>query len=188
MCKGNLDFPDWSFPLSFPLFFVATGASGRIASHPPGTASRIREGPGSASIARRIAILPASRIGSLANPPVRILPENATGVYGTRYGPGRRAYRIPGIVAQDGAWRAWAFISASPSPSPSGMDAVSVSGMAARHSPFRDSEPRTGSASRPAREPIPGTNEIPESPHGYSGFPTFRSNLRSFLSAKIKPV
>ena len=35
----------------------------------------------------------------------RIIPEPVTGVYGTRYGPGRRAYRIPDHRAQDRTWR-----------------------------------------------------------------------------------
>ena len=109
MHNGKLDFPDSACQHFSQQIIFGRSASGRIASHPPGTASRIREG----FLISMIAILIASRIGSLANPPGASsrLPEGspsvpcrrrATGVHVARYGLGRcestgilREYRNP---------------------------------------------------------------------------------------------
>ena len=108
MRNGNPPNPDLLFPLSLPPIFVATGATVGNRSHPPGLAAESAKVPDrhpdqpDRAPDRHPDREPDRHTGE---PSRRIIPEPATGVYGTRDGPGRRAYRIPGIVAQDGTWR-----------------------------------------------------------------------------------
>ena len=81
-------------------------------------------------------------------PSRRILPEPATGVYGTRYGPGRRAYRIPGHRAQDRTWR---FRGVNPGVEPRTLPESNPPGI----EPSRLPE---GSRSVPCRKPSTGVH------------------------------
>ena len=108
MRKDNRDFPDFRFH-----HFIRheTRASRGIVgnrSHPPGLAAESAKVPDRHPdqpdrAADRHPDREPDRL--TGEPSRRILPEPATGVYGTRYGPGRRAYRIPGHRAQDRTWR-----------------------------------------------------------------------------------